>query len=168
MQGNDSGSDESLSAVQPNAKYTSTSRRKATQKPVGPDQKRQAFSKRKRGIVLKAYQLYKLTDAKVFMFVVNDKGASWSYASPGFHSTQLPEHLMYMREKAGLPHLHPSSTEVMPHPGEDEADRQVDQREEQQQSSSSSSSKAHSRLARRCSSTCCTTCCALHRARQGS
>ncbi|GFH08974.1 hypothetical protein HaLaN_04027, partial [Haematococcus lacustris] len=111
MQGNDSGSDESLSAVQPNAKYTSTSRRKATQKPVGPDQKRQAFSKRKRGIVLKAYQLYKLTDAKVFMFVVNDKGASWSYASPGFHSTQLPEHLMYMREKAGLPHLHPSSTE---------------------------------------------------------
>ncbi|KAJ9519590.1 hypothetical protein QJQ45_013393 [Haematococcus lacustris] len=138
MQGNDSGSDESLSAVQPNAKYTSTSRRKATQKPVlltctwlhaeiachrqGPDQKRQAFSKRKRGIVL-----------KVFMFVVNDKGASWSYASPGFHSTQLPEHLMYMREKAGLPHLHPSSTEVMPHPGEDEADRQVDQREEQQQ-----------------------------------
>ncbi|GFH28661.1 hypothetical protein HaLaN_27192, partial [Haematococcus lacustris] len=105
------GSDETLSAVQPNAKYTSTSRRKATQKPVGPDQKRQAFSKRKRGIVLKAYQLYKLTDAKVFMFVVNDKGASWSYASPGFHSTQLPEHLMYLREKAGLPHLHPSSTE---------------------------------------------------------
>ena len=31
----------------------------------GSDQKRQAFSKRKRGIVLKAYQLYKLTDAKV-------------------------------------------------------------------------------------------------------
>ncbi len=31
----------------------------------GSDQKRQAFSKRKRGLVLKAYQLYKLTDAKV-------------------------------------------------------------------------------------------------------
>ena len=31
----------------------------------GADQKRQAFSKRKRGIVLKAYQLYKLCDAKV-------------------------------------------------------------------------------------------------------
>ncbi len=37
----------------------------ATQKPVGSDQKRQAFSKRKRGLVLKAYQLYKLTDSKV-------------------------------------------------------------------------------------------------------
>ncbi len=31
----------------------------------GSDQVRQAFSKRKRGLVLKAYQLYKLTDAKV-------------------------------------------------------------------------------------------------------
>jgi hypothetical protein len=31
----------------------------------GSDQVRQAFSKRKKGLVLKAYQLYKLTDAKV-------------------------------------------------------------------------------------------------------
>lgn len=33
--------------------------------PQNADQKRQAFSKRKRGLVLKSYQLYKLTDAKV-------------------------------------------------------------------------------------------------------
>lgn len=31
----------------------------------GPDQIRQAFSKRKRGLALKAYQLYKITDSKV-------------------------------------------------------------------------------------------------------
>jgi hypothetical protein len=31
----------------------------------GSDQIRQAFSKRKKGLVLKAYQLYRLTDAKV-------------------------------------------------------------------------------------------------------
>jgi hypothetical protein len=67
------------------------SRRKATQRPVvskhwtwtlgeirrtswkwslflqGSDQKRQAFSKRKRGIILKACQLHKLTDAKVIV-----------------------------------------------------------------------------------------------------
>ena len=31
----------------------------------GTDQMRQAFSKRKRGLALKCYQLHKLTDAKV-------------------------------------------------------------------------------------------------------
>ncbi len=31
----------------------------------GPDQIRQAFSKRKRGLTLKAYQLHKITDSKV-------------------------------------------------------------------------------------------------------
>ena len=31
----------------------------------GTDQIRQAFSKRKRGLALKCYQLHKLTDAKV-------------------------------------------------------------------------------------------------------
>ncbi len=31
----------------------------------GSDQKRQAFSKRKRGLILKSYQLHKLTDARV-------------------------------------------------------------------------------------------------------
>jgi hypothetical protein len=33
--------------------------------PQGSDQIRQAFSKRKKGLVLKAYQLNALTDAKV-------------------------------------------------------------------------------------------------------
>lgn len=42
----------------------------------GSDQKRQAFSKRKRGIVLKAYQLYKLTDAKVGLRWRSGQGAS--------------------------------------------------------------------------------------------
>nr|ADI46960.1 MADS2m [Volvox carteri f. nagariensis] len=41
------------------------SRRKASEKPEGSDQKRQAFSKRKRGLILKSYQLYKLTDARI-------------------------------------------------------------------------------------------------------
>ncbi|KAL6756989.1 hypothetical protein V8C86DRAFT_1736425 [Haematococcus lacustris] len=140
----DSDSDDSpsiaeqlLGSIKPDADYKSKPRRKATQKPVGSDQKRQAFSKRKRGIVLKAYQLYKLTDAKVFMFVVNDKGTSWSYASPGFRSALQPDHLRYMREAAGLPHLPKHATEIMAHPKEDDLDRQVDQREQQQLMTSS-------------------------------
>eukprot|EP00951_Prasinocladus_malaysianus_P003759 scaffold26535_cov44-Prasinocladus_malaysianus.AAC.1 len=57
-------------------------RRKATEKPTGPDALRQSFSKRKKGISAKAYQLHQLTDAKVALFVVNDKGSSWAYATP--------------------------------------------------------------------------------------
>jgi len=108
--------------------YKCKPRRKATQKPVGADQKRQAFSKRKRGIVLKAYQLYKLTDAKVFMFVVNDKGSSWSYASPGFGAALQPGHLRHMRELAGLPPTPKHVTEIMAHPKLDDQDRQLDDR----------------------------------------
>ncbi|KAJ9511198.1 hypothetical protein QJQ45_013245 [Haematococcus lacustris] len=125
----DSDSDDSpsiaeqlLGSIKPDADYKSKPRRKATQKPV----KRQAFSKRKRGIVL-----------KVFMFVVNDKGTSWSYASPGFRSALQPDHLRYMREAAGLPHLPKHATEIMAHPKEDDLDRQVDQREQQQLMTSS-------------------------------
>lgn len=109
------------------------------------DQKRQAFSKRKRGLVLKSYQLYKLTDAKVslvncaqrpqgihcwacctrgnrtdrllccsqvFMFVVNDKGSSWAYASPGFGQCLSPGHLKMLREYAKLPSVPKTGTEV--------------------------------------------------------
>lgn len=50
----------------------------------GTDQIRQAFSKRKRGLALKCYQLHKLTDAKVrcmpnFIF----KCAFWQRAAAG-------------------------------------------------------------------------------------
>lgn len=69
--------------------------------PQGSDQKRQAFSKRKRGLVLKAYQLYKLTDAKVFMFLVNDKGSTWAYSTPGFGATLHPSQLRRLRELSG-------------------------------------------------------------------
>ncbi|KAK9829941.1 hypothetical protein WJX72_008769 [[Myrmecia] bisecta] len=68
-------------------------RRKATERPETGGQVRQAFSKRKKGLVTKAYQLHKKTDAKVFIFMMNNKGASWAYASPGEAQTlalQLP------------------------------------------------------------------------------
>jgi len=68
----------------------------------GSDQIRQAFSKRKKGLVLKSYQLFRLTDAKVFMFVVNDKGSSWAYATPGFGSPLGPGLLRQLRDMAGV------------------------------------------------------------------
>ncbi|GLI62920.1 MADS-box transcription factor, partial [Volvox africanus] len=104
------------------------SRRKACEKPEGSDQKRQAFSKRKRGLILKSYQLYKLTDARVFVFIVNDKGSSWAYASPGFARTLSNQHLLQMREYAQLTGNQRMSTEIMPHPHTDAEDRRIDDR----------------------------------------
>lgn len=45
--------------------YKRRSRRKASERPRGADRVRQAFSKRKKGLVLKSYQLCSITDAKV-------------------------------------------------------------------------------------------------------
>ncbi len=50
----------------------------------GTDQIRQAFSKRKRGLALKCYQLHKLTDAKVrCMRSLIIECASWQRAAVG-------------------------------------------------------------------------------------
>lgn len=46
------------------------------------------------------------------MFMVNDKGSSWAYASPSFGSSLRPEHLKHMRELADLPHTPKHVTEV--------------------------------------------------------
>lgn len=46
------------------------------------------------------------------MFVVNDKGSSWSYASPGFGSALQTGHMRHMRELAGLPPTPKHVTEV--------------------------------------------------------
>lgn len=40
---------------------------------------------------------------QVFMFIVNDKGSSWAYASPGFGQCLSKGHLKLMREYAKLP-----------------------------------------------------------------
>eukprot|EP00798_Chlamydomonas_sp_ICE-L_P006195 gene6195-2814_t len=109
-------------------------RRKASQKPVGSDQKRQAFSKRKKGIVLKAYQLYKLTDSKVFLFIANDKGSSWAYATPGFSRVLNHQSLRAFREAAlsspTQPPLSPAviTKDVVPHPHLDEVDAVLEAR----------------------------------------
>lgn len=70
--------------------------------PQGSDQIRQAFSKRKKGLVLKSYQLFRLTDARVFLFIANDKGSSWAYATPGFGAPLAPPLLARLRELAGV------------------------------------------------------------------
>lgn len=46
------------------------------------------------------------------MFIVNDKGSSWAYASPGFARTLGSPHLALMREFAGLSTTHRTATEV--------------------------------------------------------
>ena len=53
-----------------------------------------------------------LAPAQVFMFVVNDKGSSWAYASPGFGQCLSFTHLRMMRNFAKLPNQPKSSTEV--------------------------------------------------------
>ena len=111
----------------------------------GASQIRQSFSKRKRGIAQKAYQLHKITDAKVsishsvyakewecfldayccfflldhcdailgieqsillqvFLFLANEKGASWAYSTPGFGAPLAPAHLKMLRQMA-MPEL---------------------------------------------------------------
>lgn len=92
--------------------YKSKPRRKATQRPVGSDQKRQAFSKRKRGMVQKSFQLYKLTDAKVFIFIANDKGTTWAYSTPGFGIALNSNHMKTMRQYAGVENAAKKTTEV--------------------------------------------------------
>lgn len=94
-------------------------RRKATEKPTGPDALRQSFSKRKKGIAAKAYQLNRLTDAKVALFVVNDKGSSWAYATPGFGAAVSPAYLAMMRKLAELPQTPKLTTEVISHPADE-------------------------------------------------
>nr|ADF43146.1 MADS2p [Chlamydomonas reinhardtii] len=122
----DEDSDENKGKVP--VKSKGKSRRKASEKPEGSDQKRQAFSKRKRGLILKSYQLFKLTDAQVFVFIVNDKGSSWAYASPGFARTLGSPHLALMREFAGLSTTHRTATEIMPHPNRSVHNREEDDR----------------------------------------
>uniref|UniRef100_A0A061RI69 Transcription factor-like protein n=1 Tax=Tetraselmis sp. GSL018 TaxID=582737 RepID=A0A061RI69_9CHLO len=101
-------------------------RRKATEKPNGADALRQSFSKRKKGLAAKAYQLHRLTDARVALFVVNDKGSSWAYSTPGFGAAVSPTYLSLMRKLAGLSSSQKLSTEVIPHPCDESArdDRQ--------------------------------------------
>ena len=36
----------------------------------------------------------------MFLFVANDKGASWGYATPGFGATLSPAHLKQLRQMA--------------------------------------------------------------------
>ena len=91
-------------------------RRKATEKPTGPDALRQSFSKRKKGITAKAYQLNRLTGAKVALFVVNEKGSSWAYATPDFGVAVSPAYLSLMRKLAQVPNSPKLATEVIPHP----------------------------------------------------
>jgi len=93
-------------------------RRKATEKPTGADAQRQSFSKRKKGLAAKAYQLHRLTEAKVAVFIVNEKGSSWAYASPGFGAAVSPAYLSMMRKLADLPTAPKVSTEVIAHPDE--------------------------------------------------
>ncbi|EIE20227.1 hypothetical protein COCSUDRAFT_67545 [Coccomyxa subellipsoidea C-169] len=112
----------------PGFTYRNRSRRKASEKPVGSSQVRQSFSKRKRGIAQKAYQLFKITDAKVFLFVANDKGASWGYATPGFGATLSPAHLKQLRQMAnpeaddGTKDGDAANTVIMAHPPGSEND----------------------------------------------
>jgi hypothetical protein len=114
--------------------------------PQGSDQIRQAFSKRKKGLVLKAFQLNALTDAKVggcgaaalpgadlviraawppltcpphpnpcpqvFMFIVNDKGTSWAYATPGYADSLNHDILKDLRTLANVPDSAKLITEV--------------------------------------------------------
>ena len=96
-------------------------RRKATEKPEGADAVRQSFSKRKKGLAAKAYQLNALTGAKVAVFVVNEKGSSWAYSTPGFGAAVSPQYLALMRKLAGLPSSPKLSTDVMVHPSDDHA-----------------------------------------------
>ena len=37
---------------------------------------------------------------QVFLFLANEKGASWSYATPGFGATLSPAHLKMLRQMA--------------------------------------------------------------------
>ncbi|KAL0033600.1 hypothetical protein WJX79_006920 [Trebouxia sp. C0005] len=102
-----------------NTDYKHKPRRKATERPMGTDQIRQAFSKRKRGLALKCYQLHKLTDAKVFCFIMKEKGTSWAYATPGFGASLSASTLRQMRQLTGFDQASDASkqmTEVMPHP----------------------------------------------------
>jgi hypothetical protein len=47
---------------------------------------------------------------QVFLFVANDKGSSWAYASPDLTASLTPGNLRKMRDLAGLPSS--TSTEV--------------------------------------------------------
>lgn len=53
---------------------------------------------------------------QVFMFIVNDKGTSWAYATPGFSSTLNPELLKELRALAQVPEQAKLVTEVMSDP----------------------------------------------------
>ena len=37
---------------------------------------------------------------QVFLFLANEKGASWAYATPGFGATLSPAHLKMLRQMA--------------------------------------------------------------------
>ncbi len=48
------------------------------------------------------------------MFIVNDKGSSWAYATPGFAKTLANAHLLQMRDFAKLTGNQRQNTEVRP------------------------------------------------------
>jgi len=49
---------------------------------------------------------------QVFMFIVNDKGTSWAYATPGFPQSLNPELLKELRVLAQVPDQAKLITEV--------------------------------------------------------
>lgn len=51
---------------------------------------------------------------QVFVFIVNDKGSSWAYATPGFAKTLANSHLLQMRDFAKLTGNQRQNTEVRP------------------------------------------------------
>lgn len=59
---------------------------------------------------------YPAADMQVFMFIVNDKGTSWAYATPGFGSSLNPELLKELRVLAQVPEQAKLVTEMMPDP----------------------------------------------------
>lgn len=49
---------------------------------------------------------------QVFMFIVNDKGTSWAYTTPGFNSSLNPQVLKQLRTLAEVPESAKIFTEV--------------------------------------------------------
>eukprot|EP01023_Acetabularia_acetabulum_P040038 TRINITY_DN3872_c0_g1_i3.p1 TRINITY_DN3872_c0_g1~~TRINITY_DN3872_c0_g1_i3.p1 ORF type:complete len:216 (+),score=17.05 TRINITY_DN3872_c0_g1_i3:134-781(+) len=91
------------------------SRRRWTQRPGDELKLKQTFNKRRKGLVSKAYQLSYLTQAKVFMYIVNeDKGEGWVYASPNYEQSLNIQVVQNLKKLAGLKPQ--ASTEILSDP----------------------------------------------------